>query len=539
MCRLLPILLPALALAQMLPTIRPQSIRAHLEYLADDALEGRRTGTRGHELAALYVRAWFLSLGLTGGVKDSRFFQPVALRRTEVDPTATSLRIAGTRLRYNRDFILFDTHAHETGALSAPVVFAGYGVTAPEFHYDDYAGLDVKGKIVAVLFFEAPPSFPPTERAFYMDPEVKHETAREHGAAGIIDIATPELDAKFPWEFILREVKIGFDSMRWLDSPNHVDGLDDQIKAAIYLNRSGAEALFGGESHSLAEVFASAKAGKPRSFPLKKTVRVEYKSKHTPVNSVNVVGVLPGSDAALRNEFVVVTAHSDHLGLGPQIKGDAIYNGALDNAAGSAIMLEVARCLAAAPTAARRSIAFVSLTGEEEFLLGSRAFAAHLPLPGPVVANINVDGGAFVVPIQDVVAFGEEHSSLGNIARRAATELGLEISADRQPEEGHFIRSDQYSFVRAGVPALQLDLGYKSGQPGVDVLAEMKKWQTTIYHSPQDDTSQTIDYETSARFARFVALITRYTADSGERPHWKPGDFFAKRFCKVGSLLCP
>ena len=514
--------------------IRPEAIRAHVEFLADDALEGRHTGSRGYDLAARYVRAQFTALGLKSGVKDGSYFQPVTLRQTEVDGGETSLVIACNGqerpLAYNKDFVLLDTHAHNTGGVSAPVVFVGYGVTAPEFHYDDYAGVDVKDKIAAVLSFEAPASFPATERAYYMDGEVKCEIAHEHGAIGIIEISTPELEQKFPWEFQLREVKIGFNSMHWLDAPDHVFAVVEGIKADALLNRSGAEALFSGEAVTLPGIFAAAKAGKTSSFALNKTVSIRYLARHTPVNSVNVVGVLPGSDPARRNEYVVFTAHLDHLGIGPSVDGDSIYNGALDNAAGSSVMLEVARFFAALPSAPARSVAFVALTGEEQDLLGSQAFANQPPLPGPIVANINVDGGAFIVPVRDVVAYGEEHSSLGVLARRAARELGMELSPDPFPDEGYFVRSDQYSFVRAGIPSLQLDLGLKSDRAGVDPLAEMKKWLTTIYHSPKDDTSQPIHYESSAKFARFAALVTYYAASSPKRPVWNTNDFFAKRF---------
>jgi len=193
-------------------------------------------------------------------------------------------------------------------------------------------------------------------------------------------------------------------------------------------------------------------------------------------------------------------------------------------------MLEVARWLASLPQAPARSVVFVALTGEEEYLLGSTAFANHSPLAGTIVANVNVDGGAFIVPVKDVLAFGEEHSSLGQIARRVAGQLGLELSPDPFPDEGLFVRSDQYSFVRTGVPCLQMDLGLKSDKAGVDAQAEMKKWLVTIYHSPQDDASQPIHYEASARFARFTALVTYSIANDPMRPAWNANDFFGKRF---------
>jgi len=526
--------------SQTLRGIRPEALRADLEFLADDALEGRGTGSRGFDLAAKYVRARFQAEGLTSGTRDGKYFQNVALRRTEVEPNASSLVLQAngktSHLTYNKDFVLMDTHLHTTGSVLAPVVFAGFGITAPELGYDDYAEVDVRGKIVAVFFFEAPASFPGTERAYYMDPQTKREIALAHGAVGLLEFSTPEIEAKFPWDFMLREVKIGFNSLRWLDSSDKPFGLDDQIKATALLSHSGAEALFAGERHSLQEVFASVASGKPASFPLAKMVSMSYKTRHTRVNSVNVVGVVPGSDPKLRNEYVVFTAHLDHLGVGPAVDGDNIYNGALDNAAGSSVLLEVSKFLAALPTPPRRSVAFVALTGEEQFLLGSECFARASPLEGPIVADINVDGGAFFFPVKDVTALGEEHSSLSSLARRAAAETGFEISPDYFPDEGYFVRSDQYSFVQTGVPSLFIDLGFKTDKPGVDPLATMKKWSVTTYHSPKDDASQPIDYETSAQFARFAALLVYYTANDLRRPLWNPSDFFGERFCKQDAL---
>jgi len=384
---------------QALRSIRPEALRADLDFLADDALEGRATGSRGYDLAAKYVRARFQAEGLVSGTKDGKYFQNVALRRTKVEPNASYLAIEATgktsNLTYNKDFILMDTHLHTTGSVSAPVVFAGYGVTAPQLGYDDYAGIDAKGKIAVVLFFEAPASFPGTERAYYMNQQTKREIALAHGAVGMAEISTPQIEGKFPWEFMLRELRIGYNSMRWLDSAQQPFGLDEQIKATALLSRSGAAALFAGERHSLQEVFDTASSGKPNPFPLEKTISISYRTQHTQVNSVNVVGIVPGSDPTLRNEYVVFTAHLDHLGIGPAVDGDDIYNGALDNGAGSSILLEVSRFFVSLGVRPRRSVAFVALTGEEQMLLGSDYFARRSPLEGTIVADINVDGGAF------------------------------------------------------------------------------------------------------------------------------------------------
>lgn len=522
--------------AQNLGSIRPEALRADLEFLADDALEGRGTGSRGFELAAKYVRSRFKAEGLRSGTNDGTYFQPVTFRRTEVDPEATSLTLQHggqtDHLTYNKDFILLDTHRRPVGSISGPIVFAGYGITAPDLGYDDYSGLDVKGKIVVVLFFEAPASFPGAERAYYMDSQVKRSIALAHGAIGIIAVATSQLEEKLPWEFWLREAKIGFISMRWLDSRDQPFDLDEDVKASAFLSRSGAAALFAGERHSLEEIFAGAKSGKPGAFALEKTASISYMAIHTPVNSMNVVGVVPGSDPKLRNEYVVFSAHLDHLGVGPSIDGDNIYNGALDNSAGSSVLLEVSRYFATLPTPPRRSVVFLALTGEEVGLLGSQSFANSSPLDGPIVADINVDGGAFFFPVKDVTALGEDHSSLGATARRAAKETGFELSPDPAPEEGYFIRSDQYSFVKTGVPSLMVDLGFKTDKPEVDPLGAMMKWMVTKYHSPKDDASQPIDYETSSRFARFAAVLTYHAANDLQRPIWNPNDFFGKKFCK-------
>lgn len=522
--------------ARNLRGIQAEALRADLEFLADDALEGRGTGSRGFELAAKYVRSRFKAEGLRSGTKDGSYFQPVTFRRTEVDSEATSLTLQHNgqahHLTYNKDFILLDTHRHPTGSISGPIVFAGYGITAPDLGYDDYAGIDAKGKIVVILFFEAPASFPGAERAYYMDSQVKRSIALAHGAVGMIAVGTPQFEEKFPWEFCLREAKIGFGSMRWLDSSGQPFDLDEEVKASVFLSRSGAAALFAGERHSLEEVFAGVKLGKPGAFVLEKTASVSYRALHTSVNSMNVVGVLPGSDPKLRNEYVVFSAHLDHLGVGPSIDGDNIYNGALDNGAGSSVLLEVSRFFATLPTPPRRSVVFLALTGEEVGLLGSQSFANTSLLDGPIVADINVDGGAFFFPVKDVTALGEEHSSLGATARRAARETGFEMSPDSAPEEGYFVRSDQYSFVKAGVPSLMVDLGFKTDKPGVDPLAAMMKWAVTTYHSPKDDASQPIDYETSSRFARFAAVLTYHTANDLQRPVWNTNDFFGEKFCK-------
>jgi len=516
--------------------ISPEALKAHLEFLADDALEGRRTGTRGHQLATKYLAAQFAASGLKGGMPDGGYFQKVALRRTEVLPEATSLVLSGggktTRLKHGTEFLLLDTHDTAKGEFSAPVVFAGYGVSAPEMNYDDYAGLDVKGKVVGLLDWEAPPRLSSSVRGYYFSHDTKREMAAAHGAAGILGVMTPEVQRKFPWRFMQRELAIGYNTMKWLEAGGRVHEPGARLAPASVLDRAAADAFFAGEKYSAAEVFAASAKGEPPRFVTTKTAMVRWASRHTAVESENVVALLEGSDPALKSEYVVFSTHIDHLGIGPAVDGDVIYNGALDNASGCAVLLEVARAFCQLPARPRRSLLFVAVTGEEQLLLGSDYFAKNPPVPiEKVVANINIDGSIPYVPsLRDVVVHGSAHSSLGKTAAQAAAESGFEVSPDPTPDEGLFTRTDHFSFVKQGVPALFLDAGYKSGAPGVDALAVKKNWFVTVYHSPKDDASQKFDYATGARFGRFVGLVGYKVAMESERPKWNEGDFFGKRF---------
>ena len=345
--------------------IRPEAIQAHIEFLADDALEGRGTGSRGYELAAKYLRAHLLASSINGGAGNEKYFQKVPLVRTSVEPQQATMQIGDLELTLDRDFILLDTHRDLSGKASGKVVFAGYGVTAPEFGHDDYADLDTRGAIVAFMEFEAPPSFPSTVRAYYSDQNVKIANAAAHGAIGTLFIRSPVLERMFPWEGWLRELDIGWNSLRWLKNDGLPGGMTEESLVVGVLNRSGSELLFDSEVHDLQSVLDAAAAGQPPTFALSKTVTIEYQASHEQVDSVNVIGLLEGSDPKLKDEYVVYTAHVDHLGIGPELDGDSIYNGALDNASGCAVLLEVARAFAALPQRPKRSILFVFVTGEE------------------------------------------------------------------------------------------------------------------------------------------------------------------------------
>ena len=279
---------------------------------------------------------------------------------------------------------------------------------------------------------------------------------------------------------------------------------------------------------TLDAVLADAEKGVAHSFPLNSTVAMRTASVFEDVKSENVVGVLRGSDAKLRNETVVVSAHLDHLGNhSPAKGGDSIYNGAYDNASGIACLIEIARGLVAAPP--RRSVIFVALTGEEKGLQGSKFFVRHPPVPrSSIVADVNMDMFLMLYPVADLIALGGEHTSIGPLAARAANAAGMQMSPDPYPEEVRFIRSDQFSFVEGGIPAIHLKPGIKSLDPALDGAAITRNWLRRVYHSPADDMSQHFDFASGARYVEANLRLVKAIADAPERPTWNRGDFFSR-----------
>jgi len=517
----------AAEMEKALAAIRPQAIRAHMAFLADDLLEGRRTGTRGYDLAAKYVVAQLAALGLEPAGTNGSYFQPVPLARmATVEPECSVAFLRDgrkTELQYGVDY--FIRSVSHNSDVTAPVVFAGFGVTAPEMGYDDYAGIDVRGKIV-VLLSGAPASFPHDQRAYYSHPAGKIRNLVARGAAGYLGIFTPELERVFPWEHALKEA--GLPNVSWADETGrpHLLGPGTAI-----LSWKGAEALFAGTPHRLEEIFKNAETGRPQSFELPVQASLRNRGRIEGIESPNVAAVLRGSDPRLKEEYIVLSAHLDHVGVGKPVAGDSIYNGAYDNASGVAILLEVANAFTHLPAAPRRSVIFLAVTGEEEGLNGSDFFAQHPTVPiGRIVANVNLDMFLMLYPLRDVIAFGAEHSSLALTVEEAAHRLGIAVSPDPFPEQVMFIRSDHYSFVQQGVPAISLDGGFQTGDPAVDGQAIREKWMKEKYHQPGDDMSQVIDVDAGAQFAKLNLLISYLLAQNDKAPSWNPGDFFGDTF---------
>ncbi len=517
--------------------ISAAAIRAHVEFLADDLLEGRGTGSRGYDLAAHYMAAQFRSFGLEPGGPADSYFQTVPLRQAWVVREGSSIAVIREgrerALAPDVDYVLSADFARAESEVQAPLVFAGYGVTAPELGYSDYEGIDARGKIVVTLP-GAPSRFEPNARAHYSAGVVKAAAAVQQGAVGFVSIWTPDMERRFPWAALTRFSRRG--GMRWLGADGMPQDAPPELRGRAVLNLSAGRTLFVGAAQSLDAVLAAASEGRPGGFDLPGELRVRTRSRWTELSGSNIVARLPGSDTALRDEVVVYTAHVDHEGLGEPRGGDSIYNGAIDNAAGSAALIEVARAFSRLPDPPKRSLLFIGTAAEEEGLLGADYFAANPTVPREaIVANLNMDGNHMLFPTADIIALGGEHSTLGAAVEDAATRVGLSVSPDPMPEQNFFIRSDQYPFVKRGVPALFFIGGMTSADTAIDGGAAAQSWLTTVYHTPFDDVSQDLHFESGAAYARAAFLTGLIVANAPARPRWLPDDFFGRTFGQPSS----
>lgn len=513
--------------------VNPRALTAHMRFLADDHLEGRATGARGHELAALYVAAQFEALGLEPAGDAGTYYQQVPLMSAGVrgERCRLSWRGAGhgETLRYERDFIPTPSFHRDVNDVEAELVFVGYGIRAPELGHDDYAGADVKGKLVVVLS-SAPRGFPNDQRAHYGQPLLKAQAAAARGAVGLLLLRQPDAERVLPWERLTHYARMP--SMRWLDEHGRPADAPEELRASAALAPAAGERLLAAVGRNIDDVVAEAQTG-GRGFAFGIKVRLHVESHRAELRSPNVVALRRGSDPDLAGEAVVLSAHLDHVGLGDPEHGDAIHNGAYDNASGVAGLLELARLSALAPPP-RRSLLFLAVTGEERGLLGSDYYARHPTVPR-LVADFNLDMITMFGPVSDVLAYGAEHSSLGADVERAARELGLELAPDPFPEQSLFVRSDHYSFVRQGIPAVSPFPGLKRVDPGVDGKAEMLAWVKGTYHTPRDDMSQRFDAAAGARVVDVTYLAARAVAQADDAPRWNDGDFFGDTFGRRGA----
>src|SRR3954447_5849516 len=497
---------------------------SHVEYLASDALEGRDVGSAGYEKAAEYVATQIERAGLRPGAGQN-YFQPVQFTRISLDPTKSSIALvrngeattvaipAEAQLGYGAD---------SAKSIEAPMVFASYGLSIPEANYDDLKEVSVKGAVV-VFLSSGPENINGNLRSHYSSTKERWSALRKAGAVGTISIPNPR-EMEIPWT---RQ------SAAW--GKPHVSFADPVLNPAPGLqfaaswNPEEADKLFAGSGHSFREILTAAEQHRPLPhFKLAVTLRVATSVSAEPANSKNVVGVRPGDDTKLRDQYVVISAHLDHLGTGKPVNGDSVYNGAMDDASGVASLIEIAKQVGRSTQAISRSILFVAVTGEEKGELGSEYIASHPTAKGRIVADLNMDMFLPLFPLKWLEVQGLDESTLGDDIRTVAQAVGVKVQADKEPNRNRFIRSDQYSFVKEGVPSLAFKFGYV---PGGEEEKIFRDWYTNRYHGVSDDTHQRVDLAAAAQFNQILKNLAIQVADEAEPPSWKPGSFF-RRFAE-------
>jgi hypothetical protein len=404
--------------------------------------------------------------------------------------------------------------------VDAPAVFIGYGLVILESGVDDLAGLDLKGKI-AVFLNGGPASVSSALRAHYSSRGERWKVLEKAGAIGMASIQNPK-SMDIPWA---RSTLARLNPAMIPADEKLIDTRGMEFN--IQINPARTEAFFAGSGHSFAEILALADAGKPLPrFPLNINLRAHVQLRRSQVESPNVIGLLPGTDPKLKDEYVVLSAHLDHLGIGQPINGDRIYNGAMDDASGVATLIEIATLFHDEKIKPKRSIVFVAVTGEEKGELGSLYYAAYPTVPKKkIVADVNIDMFMPLFPLRYLEVQGVDESTLGEQIRAAAQKAGVMVQADKEPDRNLFIRSDQYSFVKEGVPALAFKFGYERGSPQEKIA---KDWLRERYHAPSDDLNQPVDKAAAAQFNRILMDLGERVANAPDRPHWNANSFFRR-----------
>ena len=472
-------------------------VRADVEFLAADELEGRDTGSRGHRIAADYVAAQFRAMGLAPGGSNGGWLVEVPFRRAEHrTPPRLTLTVGGRAqpLVNGRDAALAPSLTEADRHVTARLVFVGYGLDDRRFGYHDYAGLDLTGRIAVAV--HGTPAGLPREIAAHLGAS-KAAIAAAHGAIGLVELPRPGEDRGG----LDRQ---GQPRLSWVDGEGHVGNQPPGLRVGLSVSRATAEHLFDHGPASLAAIERG--PGSPRGFALDAAIQIEASDQWRDFSSPEVIGRLAGGDPAVAGEQVALMAHLDHLGIDPAPRpgADAIFNGALDNAAGVATMLEAARETTAGPHP-RRAMLFIANTGEEKGLLGANYLADHPPAGGPIVGVVDLDMPLLLYPFTDVSAFGADHSTIAEAVASAGRTMGVAVSPDPLPEQSLFIRSDHYMFVKRGVPAVLLMTGFANGG-----AAEWRRFLATTYHSPRDDLSQAIDWQ--------AGRATRCSTSGSRRP---------------------
>ena len=511
---------------------------AHIQYLADDSLQGRETGSDGYRKAVEYVAGKMEKFGLAAAGSDG-YLQPVKFETRQLveDESSAALVRDGQEEKLERADATLSARA-EAGNVDAPMVFVGYGLRIPEANFDELAGIDLKGKIAVYVNSAGPAEAPGPVKSHAGSAAERWNTLKAAGAIGTATIMSPRspvganpnaaADGAAPGSGRGGGGGRGPQKSFLLADTNMQEQTGQKI--AFTITRAGGEKFFAGSGHTYQEILDLAKENKPLpKFPLTATMRAKISVKRETAEAPNVVGMLAGSDEKLKREYVIMSAHLDHTGVGRPVNGDSINNGAMDDASGIASILEIARIMKTEGMRPKRSIVFLAVAAEEKGELGSRYFAMRPTVdPKQIVADINLDMFMPLFELKFIEVQGLAESTLGDTIRDAAKEFGVVVQADKEPEQNRFIRSDQYSFIRNGVPSLAFKFGYEFGTPEDKIFHD---WIRDRYHKPSDDLNQPVDKAAAAKFDRMIASLLLRVANNETRPSWKNDSFF-KRFAK-------
>jgi hypothetical protein len=535
---------------------------AHVQFLADDKLQGRDIGSEGFGQAVTYVSGQFQQLGLKPA-GDAGYLQTVKFESRQLIQDQCSLALIKDGeiepLTPGTDASL-SARADLAQTLQAPMVFVGYGLVIPEAHWNDLEGIDLKGKIAVYVNAPGPADAPAAVKSHLTSAAERWNVLHKAGAVGIATIAagrgggggagrgTTAADANaataatgdaavatLPGADNAAAPPVGGRGGRGAPPPS-ISLADPALSEttgmaiSVSITPRGAEKFFEGSGHTFAEIQQLARENKPLPrFPLSVQLRSQVALKRGTLESPNIAAMFPGT-GKLKNEYVIFSAHLDHVGVGRPVNGDNIYNGAMDNASGVASVIEVARLLKESKAHTNRSIIFLTVTAEEKGELGSRYFAARPTVPfKQIVADINLDMFLPLYPLKVIEVQGLTESTLGDAVKAAAEADGVAVQVDQEPEQNRFTRSDQYSFIRRGIPALAFKFGYEKGSPDETTR---KNWVRDRYHKPSDDLTQPIDTEAAARFNRIMLRLLERVADDPARPAWREDSFF-RRFASA------
>jgi hypothetical protein len=517
-------------------TIDTNKIKAHVAYLASDALLGRKPGKPGYQMAVDYVIKEYKSMGILPAGENGGYTQKIVLRNSKLVKEKTSLNFAqndgsSKKLTLGEDYLFYANPERAKVDFNAPLVFVGSGIDAPELGFNDYKNIDVKGKICVILQ-KSPDNVPANVKLHLRYPSTYQDYALKHGAVGVLLCNYENNTARFKVGANLSiqggsTVAIKPDG-KLTPSANYMGG---NIQVAGSITVDVLKDLMKANGLNLEEIWKGLEKGNYVSQNLQTTASGIYESVYSDIESYNVIGKIEGTHKKLKKEYVIHSAHLDHLGVGKAIEGDSIYNGAHDNASGVAAALEIARTYSQLPVKPKRSILFLMCTAEEMGLLGSAYFANNPTVPKKdIVVDVNTDMPTFLAQLESIAPLGAEHSTLDDITKKAANLLNLSIESDPEPTEGRFVRSDQYSFVKAGIPALHVKFGHINSNK--NLAEDVKKWRAAHYHRPSDQIENGFVWSASRKYAQVNFLISYMAAQDKKRVAWKKDDFFYLRLKK-------